>query len=315
MSTYEYEGQEYAPQQEYGFQEYEAEYEGEYEEEFGTTHEAAYGETSHYEGGYPGEYEEEFGTAHEAAYGEVGHPGELESPLNEAEEMNLASQLLEVSNEQELEQFLGNLLKGVARGVGGFMRSGVGRALGGVLKNVAKTALPVVGGALGSFIAPGVGTAIGSKLGSMAGNLFELELESMDREEQEFEVARGIVRLSAAAARNAAMAPPEADAQEVANRAVLTAARRYAPGVARRFRRFARPGPWYWPQPVPYGSYGGPGGYDNGAQEPWGEPDGGFEGQRGGWSGMGGGPRGGNGSRPRSGRWIMRGRRLIVLGV
>jgi hypothetical protein len=300
MSTYEYETQEYAPQQEYGFQEYEGEFEG----------------------GYHGEYEQEFGTAHEAPHGETGHPGELESPLNESEEMQLAAELLEVSNEQELEQFLGGLLRGVARGVGGFMRSGVGRALGGILKNVARTALPVVGGALGSFIAPGVGTAIGSKLGSLAGNLFEMELEGMDREQQEFEVARGLVRLSAAAARNAAMAPPEADAQEVASRAVLNAARRYAPGVARRFRRFARPAPWYWPLPVAYGGFSGsygndPGAsYGYGAQEPWGEPpDGEPMGQGGRWSGMGAGGRGDNGHRPRSGRWIMRGRRLIVLGI
>src|SRR5438067_1817987 len=63
------------------------------------------------------------------------------SPLTEAQELELASELLEISSEAELEQFLGGLIKKV----GGFMKSPIGQALGGVLKNVAKKALPVVG--------------------------------------------------------------------------------------------------------------------------------------------------------------------------
>src|SRR5215207_771093 len=106
--------------------------------------------------------------------------GELESPLNEQQETALAQELLEISSEEELEEFLGNVFRGVAKAVGGVIRSPIGQALGGVLKNVAKTALPMVGGALGSFVAPGIGTALGSKLGSLAGNLFETNYESMD---------------------------------------------------------------------------------------------------------------------------------------
>ena len=115
--------------------------------------------------------------------------------------MEAAAELLEVTNEAELEQFLGNLFKKVASGVGGFVKSSAGKALGGILKNIAKKALPIVGGALGSFVAPGVGTAIGSKLGSMASGLFEVELEGMDEQEAEFEVARRYVRLASTAAR------------------------------------------------------------------------------------------------------------------
>src|SRR5262250_2399281 len=37
--------------------------------------------------------------------------GEVAGPLAEQEEMELASQLLEVGSEQELEQFIGNLFK------------------------------------------------------------------------------------------------------------------------------------------------------------------------------------------------------------
>src|SRR5215470_17814172 len=157
-----------------------------------------------------GEYE--FGhEAHEQFLGGILGSllgGEVGGPLSEEQEIELASELLEISNEQELEQFLGGLFKKVSQGVGSFIKSPVGRALGGVLKNVAKKALPVVGGALGSMVAPGIGTAIGSKLGSMASGMFELELESLPLEQAEFEVARRTVGLTAAAAHTAARARP-----------------------------------------------------------------------------------------------------------
>jgi uncharacterized protein (DUF697 family) len=159
--------------------------------------------------------------------------GEMDSPLSEVEEMELATELLEISDEAELDQFLGKLFKKVARGVGGAIRGPIGRTLGGVLKKVAKSALPVVGGALGSFVAPGVGTALGSKLGSMASGLFEMELEAMDQEEAEFEVARRVVRLSADAAKTAATAPQSAPPKAVTKKAIVTAARKHAPGLVR----------------------------------------------------------------------------------
>lgn len=165
--------------------------------------------------------------------------GEMESPLSESEEVELASELLELGSEQELEQFLGNLFKGVSRAVGGFIKSPIGKALGGVLKNVAKKALPVVGGALGSMVAPGLGTALGSKLGSMASGLFEVELEAMPAEAAEFEVARRYVNLAASAARHAALARPSerVNPQTLARAAVAAAARGHAPGVYRLMMR------------------------------------------------------------------------------
>ena len=90
----------------------------------------------------------------------------FEGPLNEVQEMELASELLEITSEEELEQFLGSLFKTVSRGVGSFMRGPLGRSLGGMLKGIAKKVLPLAGGALGSFIPiPGVGTAVGTALG------------------------------------------------------------------------------------------------------------------------------------------------------
>lgn len=201
-------------------------------------------EGSEFEGesSFEGEGEGEFEGEGEQFLGDILGPiiggiagGEMESPLSETEEVELASELLEIGSEQELEQFLGNLFKGVSRAVGGLIKSPIGKALGGVLKNVAKQALPMVGGALGSMVMPGVGTALGSKLGSMAGGLFEVELESMPAEAAEFEVARRYVNLAATAARNAALARPgdRANPQTVARAAVAAAARDYAPGIYR----------------------------------------------------------------------------------
>jgi uncharacterized protein (DUF697 family) len=222
------------------FSEYESgEFEGESEGEFSEY------ESGEFEGEFEGEYESggEFESQELAEseqflggiLGSLAGGGELESPLSGSQEIELASELLEIGSEQELEQFLGNLVKGISRAVGGVIKSPVGRALGGVLKSVAKKALPVVGGALGSMVAPGIGTALGSKLGSMASGLFEVEFEALPAEAAEFEVARRYVNLAASAARRAALAQPRpgVNPQRVARAAVAAAARTYAPGVYR----------------------------------------------------------------------------------
>jgi hypothetical protein len=157
----------------------------------------------------------------------------MESPFNEAEEMELATQLLDVADEAELDQFLELLFekakrkKGKRRGL-----SRIARPLGGILKGVVKQALPMVGGALGSLIPiPGVGTALGSTLGSALSQALEAELVGMSPEDQEFETARRIVRLAGTAAQQAAAAPPTADPQATAQAAVTTAAQQDAPGL------------------------------------------------------------------------------------
>src|SRR5439155_1002727 len=89
---------------------------------------------------------------------------------------------------------------------------------------------------LGSFVAPGIGTAIGSKLGSLAGGLFEIPGE-MPQEQAQFEVARRVVRLAAASARNAAAArpAPTINPRTVARAAIARAARQVA-GQSGAFR-------------------------------------------------------------------------------
>lgn len=155
---------------------------------------------------------------------EGGYAGEAE--LDEVEELQLAAELLEVSDEEEMEQFLGSIFKSAWKGIKkvGSTVGKLAQPLGGVLKGIAKKALPVVGGALGSFIPiPGVGTAVGTALGNAAGNLLEAELEGLNEEDREFEKARRFVRLAHGAARKVAQTPPGTDARAAIINAVKAA--------------------------------------------------------------------------------------------
>jgi hypothetical protein len=159
---------------------------------------------------------------------------EAESPssevFNEAEEMELAAELLEVSNEAELEQFLGGLIKKAGSAIGKFVKSPVGKAIGGVLKGAAKTALPIAGGALGAWVGGPVGAKLGSSLGSMAGKALGLELEGLSQEDREFEAAKQFVRFAGATVKNATSAPG-GDPRSLALKAAAEAAKKYAPGL------------------------------------------------------------------------------------
>ena len=178
----------------------------------------------------------EFGES--SGFGEAQSEGRdgLESPVSETQEIELASEFLEISNEAELDRFLGNVFKTVGSAVGRFARSDTGRALGGVLKDAARQALPIVGGAVGRWISPGKGGAIGADIATTAGRIFGLELEGLSSEDREFEVARQFVRFASTAARQAAAAPPTAPPAAAAQSAAAAAARVYAPGLLQRLR-------------------------------------------------------------------------------
>jgi uncharacterized protein (DUF697 family) len=213
-----------------------------------------------------GMFEDEFGHSHEVHSHEV-HAHEMgdteaECPFDEAEEMALAAELLEITDEDELDQFLGKLMKKAAKAVGGIMRSPLGKSLGGILKGVAKRALPLAGTALGGVVGGPLGASLGSQLASTAGKAFGLEAEGMNAEDEQFEVARRFVRFAGAASGKAASTPSAAAPPAAARSAAMAAARSHAPGL------------------LPGRSTGG------------GQP----------------GPRGG-----RTGRWIRRGRQIVVL--
>lgn len=211
-----------------------------YQNEFSQEFEQALGQEMEFEQEFSGE-NFEFNPEYLGETGAQGESfetyGEMSGELNETFEMELAHELLEVSNEMELNQFLGSLVKKVGGAVSGFAKSSIGKNIGNALKAVVKRSLPMVGGALGTFVGGPLGTAVGSKLGSMAGNLFELELEGLSPEDQEFETARAFVRFANSAVQRGAAAaqnprrnvpPPVA-----ARKALTAAAMQHAPGLLR----------------------------------------------------------------------------------
>ncbi len=201
---------------------------------------------------FPGEFQELTGEFQELPGETYETMGEVPGEVNqEALEVELATELLGVSNEVQLEQFLGNLIKKAAGAVRTFANSSAGRAVGGFLKSAAKKALPIVGQAAGTFFGGPLGGAIGGKLGSLATNLFEVELEGLSNEDKEFELSKAYVRFATDAVRRAAFNPRfRSNPRLVARNAIIAAARRNAPGLLRRFPR---------PRPVPtgYATYDG----------------------------------------------------------
>lgn len=227
---------------------------------------------------------------------EMGYEGEQfefgqgewggETGLSEAEEMELANELLSVTNEAELEQFLGGFLKKAANFAGNVIRSPVGQAVGGVLKGVAKKALPLAGGAIGGYFGGPLGAKIGSGLASAAGGALGLEAEGeLSGEDREFEGARTFVRLAADTVKGASQARG-GDPRAVAQQAATAAARKHAPGLLAK-------GGQCGPQ--------GRGGMGRGGA--------GAGGMSGGMGATSGGASGG------SGRWARQGRNIILYGA
>jgi hypothetical protein len=153
--------------------------------------------------------------------------------FGETDEMELAAHLLEVADEAELDQFLGDLIKKAGSAIGKVVRSPIGRAIGGALKGVAKKALPIAGGALGAWVGGPLGAKIGSGLAGMAGKALGLELEGLSQEDSEFEAAKQFVRFAGQAVKNAVSSPAAAqNPVAVAKAAIAEAARVHAPGLA-----------------------------------------------------------------------------------
>jgi hypothetical protein len=146
--------------------------------------------------------------------------------LNENEQVELAAELLEVSNDAELDQFLGDLISKAGSAIGSFVRSDTGQALTGALKSAAKQLLPVAGQAVGGYFGGATGANIGGQIGGAASNLFEA-----DNEEREWEAANTFVKLATEAVKNAAQAPPGANPRAVAQNALIQAAQVHAPGL------------------------------------------------------------------------------------
>lgn len=185
-------------------------------------------------GDFENTFESDFESDQEAGFageGEMAWAGE--GPFTAEQEEELAAELLAVSNEGELDEFLGKLFKRVAPIAGRFLRGPLGQQLSGLLKGAAKKALPMAGRAIGSHFGGARGGDLGAQAGNLAGRIFGLELEGMSYEDQEFQTAQRFVRLAGDAAQKAAQAPAQAPPAQAARAALAAAARTHAPGLLR----------------------------------------------------------------------------------
>jgi hypothetical protein len=147
------------------------------------------------------------------------------SPFSDAEEKKLASDLLEVTNEAELEQVIGDLSKNARKGVES-AGSKVNGPVEGLLKTVAKKALPSITAAVGASFDGPERDASAAKLGSLVNQALRAKVAGMTAADPElekcrrlFEKYRQFVRLAGKATRAAATAPagvaPVAAAQKI----------------------------------------------------------------------------------------------------
>jgi hypothetical protein len=159
--------------------------------------------------------------------------------LTEAQEMELASQFLEIASEEELEQFLADLFNRVKSAGGDAYAAGqraynsdlVQRQVIPALKLTTRYAGPVAAAMGAERIVPGSGPWVGAATKMVADQLLKEELEGLSGEDREFEVARRYIRFAIEALQRALQAPPRVPKPVAAQIAVSEAARSHVPGL------------------------------------------------------------------------------------
>lgn len=131
---------------------------------------------------------------------------EYEGEFNhEMHENELAHELMGIQNEQELEYFLGNLLKSAWSGAKALYNSPIGQqlknqAISG-LKSYGKQVLPGLGKAIGGRFFGSTGANLGGRLGSLAARGLGMEFEGASPQDRRFEASRRFIRVARIAAR------------------------------------------------------------------------------------------------------------------
>ena len=152
-------------------------------------------------------------------------------PFSDSEERMLASQLLEVASEAELEQVLRNLASKARRGVEPIRPTAAG-PVEGLLKTVSKNALPSLAAAVGATSggperdasAGTLGSLLDQALRARAGRMTAADPD-LQKCRQLFERYRRFVRVAGTATRAAAAAPPGVAPVAVAQKVIGDAAR------------------------------------------------------------------------------------------
>jgi hypothetical protein len=152
--------------------------------------------------------------------------------FSDADEMELAAELLATNDEQELDQFIGKIIGQAGEVSGKPVKGKTGSKLGGFLKGALGKLLPAAAGIAGGMFGGPLGAKAASSVASAAGKAFGLELEGLSPEDQEFETARRFVRFAGEAAKQAGkVAQVIDDPQAAAKKAMTAAAKKFAPGL------------------------------------------------------------------------------------
>jgi peptidoglycan hydrolase-like protein with peptidoglycan-binding domain len=155
---------------------------------------------------------------------------ELQSS-SEIEELAQAAELLTVTNERELDHFLGDLISDIGKTARGYAGSASSQTMGGILKSAAKQVLPLLSSVLHGDTSGLAGVKAGGPLMADGDKVFGLELGEMSQEDREFETARRYVKFARHAVKRATEADPDLPPAEQAKAAVVEAAKQYAPGL------------------------------------------------------------------------------------
>jgi hypothetical protein len=150
-------------------------------------------------------------------------------PFSNAEEAELALELLQVASETEFDRFLGDLFKKAWGGIPPVGSKVIG-PLRGLLKTVASKALPSVATAAATSFGP-ANDVVAGNLGSLVSRALEAEVAALsgaDRDlekcRQLFEKHRQFVRLAGTAATAAAAAPTGVNPVAAAQRSLADSA-------------------------------------------------------------------------------------------
>jgi peptidoglycan hydrolase-like protein with peptidoglycan-binding domain len=155
---------------------------------------------------------------------------ELQSS-SEIQELGQAAELLSVTNEQELDHFLGDLISDIGKTAGGYASSAASQTMGGILKSAAKQVLPLLSSVLRGDTTGLRGVKAGGPLMADGDKVFGLELGEMSQADREFEAAMRYVKFARHAVKRATEADPNLPPAEQAKAAVVDAAKQYAPGL------------------------------------------------------------------------------------
>jgi hypothetical protein len=170
---------------------------------------------------------------HYEAEGDFGESGEgpIGSELTETQELALAGEVLEISSEAELEEFLGDLWDRTKAAASNLYNSSAVQTALPYVKAVGAKVLPVAAGKLADAAWKGSGDYVKAGTGALIDQWLKDELEGLSAEDRELALARRYIRFAHDALLRAARTPERVPAPVAGQVAVRDAARSHIPGV------------------------------------------------------------------------------------